>query len=87
MRVISDTQTNIQNTNDYGMLRNYKRWYSVNRNMHYNEKEEGNKIKEDLILPPMRLRLANLQLMALLVWVICGSLTFSAALVGMSRMF
>ena len=47
VRVISDTQTNIQNTNDYGMLRNYKRWYSVNGNMHYNEKEEGNKIKED----------------------------------------
>ena len=69
------------------MLRNYKRWYSVNRNMHYNEKRRVIRLRRILILPPMRLRLANLQLMALLVWVICGSLTFSAALVGMSRMF
>lgn len=48
VRVISDRQTNIQNTNDYGMLRNYKRWYPLNGTMHYAEKEEGDKIKDDM---------------------------------------
>lgn len=47
MKVISDRTTSLKSTNDEAVLRNSKRWYPLNSNMHYNEKEEGAKIKDD----------------------------------------
>ena len=48
VRTISDKVTTIQSGNDEAIYRNYKKWYPVNGNMHYNEKEEGDKIKNDM---------------------------------------
>ena len=48
VRTISDKVTTIQSGNDEAIYRNYKKWYPVNGNMHYNEKEEGDKIKDDM---------------------------------------
>lgn len=47
VKVISDRTTSLKSTNDDAVLRNSKRWYPLNSNMHYNEKEEGDKIKDD----------------------------------------
>jgi len=47
VKVISDRTTSLKSTNDDAVLRNSKRWYPLNSNMHYNEKEEGGKIKDD----------------------------------------
>ena len=80
VRTISDKVTTIQSGNDEAIYRNYKKWYPVNGNMHYNEKEEGDKIKDDMDIATLEMPSRSFQLMALLVWVIYGSLTFSHVL-------
>ncbi len=47
IRVIKDEVTPIQSKNDEAIYKSYNRWYPVNGNMHYNEKEEGDQIKDD----------------------------------------